>query len=452
MQGLRVRESIEAQVAELQRNPPEYLVSLKPLQVPRTALVQQEVIYPCPEGGKNGPWELNLVMRGPPGGNYANELPVRLEFNKDYPAAAPNVNFMCIIHHFFLNDDNNPFPLFFESLRGDHSVKNILKALYGFLTKPVHPCASCDAKFLQGGEMNAERVHIIESYKKQQKYPALFDAVTGWREEWFQPELFSALASKSEDALRALLKEEVPGVYSFPLFREGFCAMFLEEMDNFYASGLPVRRPNSMNNYGIIVNEIGMERMIDVLQQQVLQPISALLFGEEGAQLDRHHCFMVQYKPGEDLGLDMHTDDSDVTYNVCLGKEFEGAGLTFCGMMGAADHRQVSHVYKHVKGRCVVHLGRKRHGADDITSGERRNLIIWNTSLNWRRSKAYREVAFEKEASAPSLQCLSYTHDRDYGIYKEYPPGREGFQGHGWCPPSSAEYPGFKEEPWDATK
>eukprot|EP00854_Cymbomonas_tetramitiformis_P003010 gene3010-3827_t len=211
-------------------------------------------------------------MRGPPGGNYVNELPVRLEFNKDYPAAAPSVNFMCIIHHFFLNDDNNPFPLFYESLRGDHSVKNILKALYGFLTKPLHPCPSCDAKFLQGGEMNAERVQIIE------------------------PELFSALASKSEDALRDLLTEEAPGVYSFPLFREDFCAMFLEEMDNFYASGLPVRRPNSMNNYGIIVNEIGMERMIDVLQQQVLQPISALLFGEEGAQLDRHHCFMVQYK------------------------------------------------------------------------------------------------------------------------------------------------------------
>jgi hypothetical protein len=33
-----------------------------------------------------------------------------------------------------------------------------------------------------------------------------------------------------------------------------------------------------------------------------------------------------------------------------------------------------------MQGSCVVHLGEKRHGADDITSGERRNLIIWNTS------------------------------------------------------------------------
>mgnify|MGYP003333528851 CR=1 FL=1 len=43
---------------------------------------------------------------------------------------------------------------------------------------------------------------------------------------------------------------------------------------------------------------------------------------------------MVQYKHGEDLGLDMHTDASDVTLNVCLGKEFTGAGLTFCGVRG----------------------------------------------------------------------------------------------------------------------
>ena len=40
---------------------------------------------------------------------------------------------------------------------------------------------------------------------------------------------------------------------------------------------------------------------------------------------------MVQYKQGEDHGLDMHTDDSDVTFNVCLGRNFTGATLTVCG-------------------------------------------------------------------------------------------------------------------------
>ena len=30
-----------------------------------------------------------------------------------------------------------------------------------------------------------------------------------------------------------------------------------------------------------------------------------------------------RYKAGEDVGLDMHEDDSDVTLNVCLGKEMQ---------------------------------------------------------------------------------------------------------------------------------
>ena len=66
---------------------------------------------------------------------------------------------------------------------------------------------------------------------------------------------------------------------------------------------------------------------------------------QEGGQLDKHLTFIVQYKPDEDLGLDMHTDDSDVTFNICLGKEFEGAGLTVCGLITADGHRQVSTAY-----------------------------------------------------------------------------------------------------------
>merc|ERR1719231_1610739 len=66
---------------------------------------------------------------------------------------------------------------------------------------------------------------------------------------------------------------------------------------------------------------------------EVLQPLAHALFPGIGSYLGHHHSFIVRYKVGEDLGLDMHTDDSDVTYNICLGKEFSGAGLTFCGMM-----------------------------------------------------------------------------------------------------------------------
>merc|ERR1712070_472627 len=77
-------------------------------------------------------------------------------------------------------------------------------------------------------------------------------------------------------------------------------------------------------------------------------------------------------------GLDMHTDDSDVTFNICLGREFTGASLTICGDSRQPRHRQFYLAYRHERGRALVHLGSRRHGADDIETGERNSLIVWN--------------------------------------------------------------------------
>ena len=86
--------------------------------------------------------------------------------------------------------------------------------------------------------------------------------------------------------------------------------------------------------------------------------------------------------------------------------------------MGANNHRHFSYRHKHVKGHAIVHLGRRRHGADDLTSGERLNLIVWNTNLTFRSSKSYtdlqRQHRYEKESGPPDEVCLSYTHDRTH--------------------------------------
>ena len=52
----------------------------------------------------------------------------------------------------------------------------------------------------------------------------------------------------------------------------------VEELDKFHGTGLPARRPNSMNNYGIVVNEIGMEPALDQLCHNLLQPLAHYLF------------------------------------------------------------------------------------------------------------------------------------------------------------------------------
>merc|ERR550514_371402 len=114
--------------------------------------------------------------------------------------------------------------------------------------------------------------------------------------------------------------------------------------------------------------------------------------------------------------------------------------------MGSAEHRKYSYTYRHVKGRCVVHLGRKRHGADDISRGERLNLILWNHGSTYRGSTEHTRPAYTKESGPPDPVCISYTHDREFGVFKEYPKDRGRFKGRGWCPPRGMEYPDFKPD------
>merc|ERR1711977_218902 len=83
-------------------------------------------------------------------------------------------------------------------------------------------------------------------------------------------------------------------------------------------------------------------------------------------------------------------------------------------MYDSDDHRKYHHTYRHVKGRCVVHSGKRRHGALDITKGERASLIMWTKSLTYRDSAhARKRPRFLKMGEADRV-CLSYTHDPDY--------------------------------------
>ena len=125
----------------------------------------------------------------------------------------------------------------------------------------------------------------------------------------------------------------------------------------------------------------------------MVAPLAAALYASEpfATSIDHHHSFVVEYSTAEggDRGLDMHHDASEVTLNVCLGREFTGAGLRFCGRFGGAAHRRELCVLRHAKGRAVLHLGRQRHGADALTAGSRVNLIVWARSSAFRPSWAH---------------------------------------------------------------
>lgn len=460
-----VAAHIAWEVRQLAHDPCPGLVSIHHAGSPAMRVDSHGEAVPCmSDGATSTPVVVEARISSPEGTPYHSErgLRVRLVLGEHYPAAPPEVNFMQTVHHFFLDNENGLPEIFYElltSLVADlaedlgqpypmHTLRATLQLVHHVLQSPLHPCEGCQDQFDAYSRMHAQRTETIESYAAHCAHPELYDPETGWRDDWLHPDLRSALAhlrsTGDEEQLRALLQPCAEGVYSFPCLTDAACQMFVDEVDAYAASGLPSARPNSMNKYGLVVNEIGMEAVFDEFQSQVLQPIARLLFPVEGCSLDRHHSFMVQYSMGKDLGLDMHTDNSDVTFNVCCGREFQGAGLTFCGDMGEGRHRLFSYRHQHVKGHAVVHLGRRRHGADDLSSGERLNLIVWNTNLAYRNSSGYldlqRQQRYEKEVGPPDAVCLSYTHDRDYLQYKDKPAAHAKMTRRGWCPPRFAAH------------
>merc|ERR1712046_124782 len=100
---------------------------------------------------------------------------------------------------------------------------------------------------------------------------------------------------------------ECQGVYSLDMFTHEFCDTLLEEIEHAHSScQQSLQRPNGMNRYGLILNQIGLEPLITDLHQRYLKPVQAALFPEEGDAADDHHTFIVRYNSDEDVGLDMH--------------------------------------------------------------------------------------------------------------------------------------------------
>ena len=288
------------------------------------------------------------------------------------------------------------------------------------------------------------KLQVIERYRQLALAPALVAEDTQLEAAWLAPELRELLAATEQKggggqsptaaaaaaaaaaASRLLdsgaVREVAPGIFSLELFSQSFCAQLLAEIDHFEATDLPRRRPNTMNNYGLVVNEIGMERTMSQLLRRVVAPISAAAYPREDVvrALDHHHSFAVAYAAeGGDKGLDMHHDAAEVTLNVCLGRSFEGATLRFCGRFGGADHRRTQLVYSHAVGRALLHLGRQRHGADEIVSGERVNLIMWARSSAFRAAAAFGHIepdGYPKAAEdgSPDRECLSKANDADF--------------------------------------
>jgi len=282
------------------------------------------------------PVSLIAVLHGASGGPYS--LPYRfcITLPRTYPDAYPSIRCMSICHHLLLNDNSRePYPILFteENMPGGavvgtgagdeqprtYTIEGMLKSLYRFLSEPLTmPAAALHADgsarggeqqqdMLDGyrqqwgrfGEHNAERERVIRKWRSLSKNRALLER--GVDRGWLSDELnsvFDLLSSpetsgdKLRDRVSQLVTEHVDGVYSFPLFNREFCDLIIKESEDYVSSGLPQPRPNSMNNYGLVINSIGMEALIDIVQEKILQPIASVLFPTEGSDFSGHHSFL----------------------------------------------------------------------------------------------------------------------------------------------------------------
>ncbi|CAL8347632.1 unnamed protein product [Lota lota] len=198
----------------------------------------------------------------------------------------------------------------------------------------------------------------------------------------------SAEASK-EGLLGLLQTEAAPRVYRLTVFTRRFCQELLEELEHFERSPAPKGRPNTMNHYGMLLDELGFdEGLATPLRERYLSPITSLLYPDcGGCCLDSHKAFVVKYDMREDLELSYHYDNAEVTLNVSLGKNFTGGNLYFGDMkhvpLGDTECSEVEHRV----GEGLLHRGQQMHGALPISSGQRWSLIVWMRASRQRNRR-----------------------------------------------------------------
>ncbi|KAH9763712.1 2-oxoglutarate and iron-dependent oxygenase domain-containing protein CP2 [Citrus sinensis] len=270
------------------------------------------------------------------------------------------------------------------------------------------------------------RQKIITNY--QPLHRELYNLHIG---NFFVPPFVKAIQDNTEESFRSIISEPSPGVFTFEMLQPRFCELLLAEVENFEKwvneAKFRIMRPNTMNKYGAVLDDFGLETMLDKLMETYIRPLSKEV---GGSTLDSHHGFVVEYGKDRDVDLGFHVDDSEVTLNVCLGKQFTGGELFFRGtrcekhvntgsqtevlafigvkrwcLIGIVAKHAYSEFgklnwrytfvcvcvfrlctcvhaceifdYSHVPGRAVLHRGRHRHGARATTSGHRVNLLLW---------------------------------------------------------------------------
>ncbi|KRX06900.1 hypothetical protein PPERSA_11545 [Pseudocohnilembus persalinus] len=145
-------------------------------------------------------------------------------------------------------------------------------------------------------------------------------------------------------------------------------------------------KPNTMNNYGYVLEELGLKQFLVKFQINIMQKLGNWFFNDWSYEFDDLHAFSIKYKDGEDLSLDNHMDMSELTLNMCLGTDFEGGELLVKNQREQNQNQQYQFTVEQQIGSGFLHAGQHWHGSQRIKKGERINFVFWSRSSKFRGS------------------------------------------------------------------
>lgn len=197
--------------------------------------------------------------------------------------------------------------------------------------------------------------------------------------------------------LLPLMDEEMFDVYSCQLLSKQFCHRLQQFIETLIetASSDPRFAQLQIGRRPIDLDTIGLGWLADLLFHLIAKPLSRQLFLNTecgGEDLDWRQMYVAAYSavPSETRPrnhLVTHTDDSEVTLNICLCGDFDGGELEFHGLRGSSDQGTLNDSYSPQIGKALIHAGRHFHHVTDVTRGNRYALIMWTRSWKGIRSQ-----------------------------------------------------------------
>ena len=139
-------------------------------------------------------------------------------------------------------------------------------------------------------EEERKRIERIESEKrafiKKQytpKHPSLYSFSWEFLDDEFirffnEFEECKTNEEKKEKVTSFFKKESETGIYSFPFLKQTFLLLLLDELEHFSSSGLPLAPPNTMNKYGLIIDEVHLSSLFSLSFPFSLLPFLFFLF------------------------------------------------------------------------------------------------------------------------------------------------------------------------------